>query len=146
MRAMAVAVPSLIRASLVLFFFGLCDHLFGFNTIIGVITIIPICCSGSFFLYGMLAPLWKLQSPHQTLFSQPIFFLMQKLRQTNFGNRTLSVTVLSFALLYADTSDCFLSSIPHPLTGHLYFYDLISLTRFHLAASRPVRYASGGTI
>ena len=90
MRAMAVAVPSLIRASLVLFFFGLCDHLFGFNTIIGVITIIPICCSGSFFLYGMLAPLWKLQSPHQTLFSRPIFFLMQKLRQTNFGNRTLS--------------------------------------------------------
>ena len=48
----------------------------------------------------------------------------------------------SFALLYADTSDCPLSSIPHPLIGLLYFYDLISLTRFHLAASCPVRYAS----
>ena len=51
-----------------------------------------------------------------------------------------------FCPLYADTSDCLLSSIPHPLIGHLYFYDLIFLTRSHLAASRPVRYASGGTI
>ena len=48
-----------------------------------------------------------------------------------------------FALLYADTSDCFLSSIPHPSKGLLYFYDLILLTRFHLTASCPVRYASG---
>ena len=56
------------------------------------------------------------------------------------------VTILPFALLYADTSDCFLSSIPHPLKGLLYFYDLIFLTRSHLVASHPVRYASGGTI
>ena len=52
----------------------------------------------------------------------------------------LVVTILSFALLYADTSDCLLSSIPHPFTGPLYFYDLISLTRSHLVASCPVRY------
>ncbi|KAN0135847.1 hypothetical protein V8E53_006299 [Lactarius tabidus] len=54
MRAMAVAVPSLIRVSHVLFFFGLCDYLLDFNTFIGVITIVLRCCSGSFFLYGML--------------------------------------------------------------------------------------------
>ena len=42
---------------------------------------------------------------------------------------------LSFALLHADTSDCFLSSLPHPLTRLLYFYDLILLTRSHLVAS-----------
>ena len=53
------------------------------------------------------------------------------------------VTILSFALLYADTSDCLLSFIPHPLIGPLYFYDLIFLTRSHLAASCLVRYASG---
>ena len=47
-----------------------------------------------------------------------------------------------FALLHADTSDCLLSSLPHPLTGLLYFYDLILLTRSHLVASFPVRYAS----
>ena len=29
------------------------------------------------------------------------------------------------ALLYADTSDCLLSSLPHPLIGLLDFYDLI---------------------
>ena len=29
------------------------------------------------------------------------------------------------ALLHADTSDCLLSSLPHPLIGLLYFYDLI---------------------
>ena len=53
---------------------------------------------------------------------------------------------LSFALLYADTSDCLLSSLPHPLTGLLYFYDLILLTQSHLVASRPVRSSSGVAI
>jgi hypothetical protein len=42
MRAMAVAIPSPIRVSHVLFFFGLCDYLLDFNTFIGVITIVPI--------------------------------------------------------------------------------------------------------
>ena len=50
------------------------------------------------------------------------------------------------ALLYADTSDCLLSSLPHPFTGLLYFYDLILLTRSHLVASCPVRYSSGVAI
>jgi hypothetical protein len=39
---MTVAVPSLIRVSRALFFFGLCHYQLGFNTIIGVITIVPI--------------------------------------------------------------------------------------------------------
>ena len=53
---------------------------------------------------------------------------------------------LSFALLHADTSDCLLSSLPHPLTGLLYFYDLILLMRSHLAASCSVRYTSSVAI
>ena len=59
------------------------------------------------------------------------------------------VLVLRFflpALLYADTSDCFLSSLPHPLIGLLYFYDLILLTRSYLATSCPVRYTSSVAI
>ena len=51
-----------------------------------------------------------------------------------------------FALLYADTSDCLLPSLPHPLTGLLYFYDLILPTRSHLVTSCPVRYSSGVAI
>ena len=51
-----------------------------------------------------------------------------------------------FTLLYADMSDCFLSSIPHPFKGLLYFYDLILLTQSYLAASCPVRYSSGVAI
>ena len=46
------------------------------------------------------------------------------------------------ALLHADTSDCLLSFLPHPLIGLLYFYDLIWLTRSHLVASCLVRYSS----
>ena len=46
--------------------------------------------------------------------------------------------VFPFALLYTDTSDCLLPSLPHPLTGLLYFYDLILPTRFPLVASCPV--------
>ncbi|KAH9051693.1 hypothetical protein EDB87DRAFT_1541983, partial [Lactarius vividus] len=73
MRLMAATVPPLIRVSLVLFFFGLGDSLLSVNRTIGVVTIIPIFCSGTFFLYGMLAPHSNLQSPHQTLFSWLIF-------------------------------------------------------------------------
>ena len=50
------------------------------------------------------------------------------------------------ALLYADTSDCLLSPLPHPLIGLLYFYDLIWLTRSHPVASCLVRYSSGVVI
>ncbi|KAI9439398.1 hypothetical protein BJY52DRAFT_532751 [Lactarius psammicola] len=98
MRVMAVAVPSLIRVSLVLFFFGLSDSMLSVNTIIGVITIVPICCCGSFFLYGMLAPHLNLQSPHQTPFSWPIFFLMQKSKRTYFGDHTLSKKLTSMSI------------------------------------------------
>ena len=88
-RAMAIAVPSLIRFSLILFFIGLCDYLFSLDSIIAIITTVPICCCGGFFLYGMLKPHFKLQSPHRTLFSWPIIFLMQKFRRPKLGNRTL---------------------------------------------------------
>ena len=54
--------------------------------------------------------------------------------------------IFLFALLYADTSDCFPSSIPHPLIGLLYFYDPIWLTRSYLVASCLVRYSSGVVI
>ena len=59
-----------------------------------------------------------------------------------------AVTLLRFlfALPYADTLDCLLPSLPHPLTGLLYFYDLILLTRSHLVASCPVQYSSGVAI
>ena len=92
-RVMAVAVPSLIRLSLALFFIGLCDYLLGFNTIIGVITIVPICCCGLSFLYGMSAPNLNLQSPHQTLFSWLIFFFMRTFQRHKFGGCSLSTSM-----------------------------------------------------
>jgi hypothetical protein len=42
MQTMAEAAPLLIRVSLVLLFFGLCDYLLGFNTMIGVIPIVHL--------------------------------------------------------------------------------------------------------
>jgi hypothetical protein len=97
MRAMAVAVPSLIRVSLFLFFLGLGDSMVGVNRIIGVITIIPICCSGSFFLYGMLTPNLNLQSPRRTVFSWPIF-LIQNFWRPHFGNRIHSKKLMTMSI------------------------------------------------
>ncbi|KAH8994227.1 hypothetical protein EDB92DRAFT_313878 [Lactarius akahatsu] len=93
MRAMAVAVPTLIRFSLVLFAFGLSDSMLNANTTIGVITVVLVCCCGLFFLYSVLAPLLNLQSPHQSLFSRPIFFLMQKFKQPYFGDPSKPASV-----------------------------------------------------
>jgi hypothetical protein len=100
-RTMAIAVPSLIRFSLALFFIGLCDYLLNLNRIVAIITIVPICCCGLFFLYGMLKPHFKLQSPHQTLFSWPIFFLFflkQKFWRHKRFNRNLSEMLTSKAM------------------------------------------------
>ena len=97
MRVMAATVPSLIRVSLFLFFIGLGDSMVGTNTIIGIIAIVPICCCGSFFLCSMVAPNWNLQSPHQNLFSWPIF-LIQNFWRLHFGNRTLGEKLASMTM------------------------------------------------
>ncbi|KAF8262936.1 hypothetical protein EI94DRAFT_1808060 [Lactarius quietus] len=89
---MAAVVPSLIRFSLVLFFSGLYEYLLGFTTTIGFIMIVPISCCGLFFLYGMLVPHLKLQSPLRTLLLWPIFFLMQTFQRSNYGDRSLSLS------------------------------------------------------
>ncbi|KAN0133595.1 hypothetical protein V8E53_008583 [Lactarius tabidus] len=47
------------------------------DTIISIVTIFPICYSGSFFLYDMLAQQLSLQSLHRALFSWLVFFLIQ---------------------------------------------------------------------
>jgi hypothetical protein len=98
MRLMAAVVPSLIRVSLVLFFFGLSESTLNLNTIVGSITIVPICCCISFFLYGMLAPQPNLQSPYRTLFSWPLYFLMQKLQRPDASNRTLRTNFASMSM------------------------------------------------
>ena len=53
---------------------------------------------------------------------------------------------LSFALLYTDTSDCLLSSFPHPLIGLLYFYDLILLPPVLYDTHLVLRYDLSCTI
>ena len=83
----AEAVPKLIYISLFLFFFGLGDSMLNSNTIVGVTTIVPICVCASFYLYSVSPSLRNLQSPHQTLISRLIFFLMQKFLPPYFGDR-----------------------------------------------------------
>jgi hypothetical protein len=78
MRKLAVQVPRLIRVSLFLFFWGLCDSVLNTNTAVGVTTIIPICLCGVLYLYSVTTHLKDLQTPYKTLISRPIFFLIQK--------------------------------------------------------------------
>ena len=86
MRTLAAAVLRLIQLSLFFFFVGLGDSMINNNIAIGVTTIIPICLCGSFYLYSVLAPLWKLQSPHQNLLSR-LFFLIRTFQRSCFGTR-----------------------------------------------------------
>ena len=98
-RAIAAAVLLLIRISLLLFFLGLSDSLLSFNNIIGLITIVPICCCCGFFLvYGMLAPLQNLQSPHQSPISLSIFFSMKTFLRPYLSNRSLSKNLTPMSL------------------------------------------------
>ena len=89
MRNLAKAVPRLIYISLFLFFLGLGDSMLNTNMAVGVLTIIPLCVCGTFYLYSASAHLSNLQSPYKTLISRPLFFLMQKSPRPYFGARLL---------------------------------------------------------
>jgi hypothetical protein len=86
MQKLAKQVPQLLHISLFLFFVGLCDSMLNTNTTVGVTTIVPICLCGIFYLYNVTTHLMDLQSPHKTLMSRPIFFLIQTYQQL-FGDR-----------------------------------------------------------
>jgi hypothetical protein len=68
MRNLAKAVPRLIYISLFLFFLGLGDSMLNTNTAVGIITIVPLCFCGTFYLYS--ARIKNLQPPHKVLISQ----------------------------------------------------------------------------
>ena len=85
MQNLAKAVPRLIYISLFLFFLGLIDYMLHTNTTVGVLTIVPLCFCGTYYLYSASAHLKNFQSPYKTLISRPIFFLMQKFPRPYFG-------------------------------------------------------------
>ena len=85
-----------------------------------------------------------MQPPPDLIDGKEEYEIKEILQSRKFGQECYDSFFL--ALLYADTSDCFLSSFPHPLIGLLYFYDLILLMRSYLATSRPVRYTSSVAI
>ena len=79
-------------------------------------------------------PIMLLNTDYKLLTKTMALLLMRSIRdlihldQVGFiPKRQIFCYELSLALLYADTSDCLLSSLPHPLIGLLYFYDLILL-------------------
>ncbi|KAF8269486.1 hypothetical protein EI94DRAFT_1725132 [Lactarius quietus] len=79
-QKVAQAIPGLVIASLFLFFWGLGDSMLNINTIVGVITIVPCCLCGTFYLYFLMQYLRGIQWLFKKyLISRPIFFLIQKL-------------------------------------------------------------------
>ena len=90
MLNLAKAVPRLIYISLFLFFFGLGDSILKANTTVGVLTVVPLCFCGTYYLYSASAHLKNFQSPYKTLISRPIFFLMRKFPRPYFGARFLN--------------------------------------------------------
>ena len=81
MRKSAKQVPRLIYISLILFFVGLCISMLNTNTTVGIAAIVPICLCGIFYLYIVTTHIKDLQSPYKTLFTRPIFFLIQTYQQ-----------------------------------------------------------------
>ncbi|KAF8269487.1 hypothetical protein EI94DRAFT_953807 [Lactarius quietus] len=59
---LAQAVPRLVLCSLFLFFLGLGDSMLNTNKVVGIITVVPLCLSGTFYLYSVSAHLWNPQS------------------------------------------------------------------------------------
>jgi hypothetical protein len=78
--AVAEVVPGLIHVSLLLFLWGLCDIILQIDTAVFVSTVVPIVVCICLYLFCVIVPIWDLQLPYRTPFSDPIWRLIQKLR------------------------------------------------------------------
>jgi hypothetical protein len=87
MPLVAKSVPSLLHVSLFLFFLGLGDLLFAQNTTVGVTTIVPIAICGLLYVFSMLAPIIKPESPFRNPFSGLIWYLKQKVHPRRYLDR-----------------------------------------------------------
>ncbi|KAI0026709.1 hypothetical protein K488DRAFT_10372, partial [Vararia minispora EC-137] len=59
-------IPALIHASLVLFFTGLCNFLFGLNVTVFALTSVAIAACVLVYLWTLVAPAFNAQSPFQS--------------------------------------------------------------------------------
>jgi len=87
MPIVAESVPGLLHVSLFLFFVGLSDSVLNINTTVGISTTIPIAISGFLYVFTTFAPVIYPQSPYQTSFSGPIWYLVQKLGGRRYKDR-----------------------------------------------------------
>ncbi|KAH8994208.1 hypothetical protein EDB92DRAFT_1815149 [Lactarius akahatsu] len=89
-RSAARVVPLLIRASLLLFFFGLSISVLNVNTFIGVATTVFICAYGSLSLYSTFMSLRHPQLLYQAPFPDTLALLIRTLSLSCFGRRSPS--------------------------------------------------------
>ncbi|KAF8474331.1 hypothetical protein DFH94DRAFT_635772, partial [Russula ochroleuca] len=75
--AVAEVVPGLIHVSLLLFLWGLCDIILQIDTAVFVSTVVPIVVCICLYLFCVIVPIWDLQLPYRTPFSDPIWRLIQ---------------------------------------------------------------------
>ena len=82
--AVAEAVPGLIHASLILFFWGLGDYIFHIDKAVFVATVVPIAVCVGLYLYSVVEPVWDPQSPFRSGF---IWYLVRVLPRNRYYKR-----------------------------------------------------------
>jgi hypothetical protein len=87
MPMVAEAVPGFLHVSLFLFFAGLGDSLLNINTKVSLSSIVPIGISGLLYIFTIFAPIIYPQSPYPNLFSDILWYLIQKLCGRRFRDR-----------------------------------------------------------
>ena len=89
----AEVVPGLIHISLILFFWGLGDLILHIDKGVFVATVVPLVVCVSLYLYCVVAPIWKPQSPYRTPFSGVIWYLIRNLYRSPYCNRFVGKVV-----------------------------------------------------
>ena len=89
----AEVVPGLIHISLILFFWGLGDLILHIDKGVFVATVAPLVVCVSLYLYCVVAPIWKPQSPYRTPFSGIIWYLIRKLYRSPYCSRFVGKVV-----------------------------------------------------
>ena len=80
----AEAVPGLIHVSLVLFFWGLGDHILHIDATVFVAIVVPIAVCICLYFYSVIEPIWDSQSPFR---SGIIWYFVRELHRNSYYDR-----------------------------------------------------------
>ncbi|VDC01175.1 unnamed protein product [Peniophora sp. CBMAI 1063] len=79
-------IPILLHSAVFLFFIGLCDMLWQINRVVSLTIVSPVALAGTIYICLTVSHVIDAQSPYRSPFSGPLWYLVQRVRESTRRN------------------------------------------------------------